>query len=223
MRERRVVLRGSQWLKVRRFYKRAIRKVDAMRYRIIYWLAKGKTVEQVTRLCGCVRATVYRVLYRYEEVGLDGLQDRRCQRDPTKVTPEVAQQLLSYLDGVPGDWGWHRGTWTLELLSLQLFEDTGVELSLSHLRRVLRQLGCRRGRPRQGLRIPVRGRRKILNAIERKVSGTSADYEVFYADEADIDLNPRIGSTYIRRGCQPVVLTPGCPASAGIGEFARRG
>jgi len=33
--------------------------------------------------------------------------------------------------------------------------------------------------------------------------------EVLYSDEADIDLNPRIGATYMGRGKQLVVLTPG--------------
>jgi putative transposase len=41
------------------------------------------------------------------------------------------------------------------------------------------------------------------------VKRASDEDEVFYLDEADIDLNPRIGATYIRRGKQLVVLTPG--------------
>jgi len=41
------------------------------------------------------------------------------------------------------------------------------------------------------------------------VRSADAKNEVFYLDEADIDLNPRIGTTYMRRGKQLVVLTPG--------------
>ena len=37
----------------------------------------------------------------------------------------------------------------------------------------------------------------------------SPEEEVFYQDEADVHLNPKIGSTYLKRGQQPVVLTPG--------------
>ena len=33
--------------------------------------------------------------------------------------------------------------------------------------------------------------------------------EVFYVDEADVDLNPRIGSGWMRRGQQTAVPTPG--------------
>jgi transposase len=41
------------------------------------------------------------------------------------------------------------------------------------------------------------------------VESADAEDEVFYVDEADIDLNPRIGTTYMRLGEQLVVLTPG--------------
>lgn len=104
---------------------------------------------------------------------------------------------------------WQRTTWTLELLGVQLTLDAGVRLSASHVRNVLLANQVRRRRPRVGLRIPVRGRRRVLNEIDRLVERADAEDEVFYVDEADIDLNPRIGTTYMRRGKQLVVLTPG--------------
>ena len=84
-----------------------------------------------------------------------------------------------------------------------------VRLSASHIRNLLIWLECRRGRPRPGLRIPFRGRRKINQAIQGLVARASERDEVFYMDEADIDLNPRIGPCYMKRGQQWVVLTPG--------------
>jgi hypothetical protein len=55
----------------------------------------------------------------------------------------------------------------------------------------------------------VRGRRRVLDEFDRLVARAGPGAEVCYADEADIDLNPRIGFTYMRRGRQPLVLTPG--------------
>ena len=69
--------------------------------------------------------------------------------------------------------------------------------------------GCRRARPRPGLRIPVRGRRKTLQKIERIVARASPEEEVFYQDEVDVPLNPKIGSTYLKRGQQ--LLPPYSP------------
>jgi transposase len=95
------------------------------------------------------------------------------------------------------------------LLPAQLVQDTGVLLSPSHVRNLLLANDVWRGRPRADLRIPVRGRRKLLRRIDRLVKSGDAEDEVFYVEEADIDLNPRIGTTYMRRGKQLVVLTPG--------------
>ena len=172
-------------------------------------LHEGYPVSEVASRVGCVRATVYRTVYRFEELGENSLRDQRSRREPTKLTPEVEPCLLGYLDGVPKDYGWDRANWTLELLALQLQSDTRVALSCSYIYQLLRRWGCRRGRPRPGLRIPVRGRRKVLENIQKIVAKASPDDKVFYQDEADLHLNPKIGQTYLKPGQQPIVLTPG--------------
>ena len=184
-------------------------RVEAVRCRAVLLLDRGDSVAEVERKIGCARATVYRTCYRFEESGMDGLLDYRCCRPAPKATAEVRRRLVEYVDAVPTQFGWRRPTWTRELLALQLKRDTGVALSLAYLSQVLRQEKCRRGRPRPALRIPVRGRRQILERIEAIVACASVEDEVLYADEADIDLNPRIGLTYLRRGHQALVLTPG--------------
>jgi hypothetical protein len=112
-------------------------------------------------MVGCARATVYRTLYRFEDLGEDALLDQRQLRPPSKVTDRVQVQLVGYIDRSPQDFGWQRTTWTLELLAVQLTLDTGVRLSKSHVRNVLLANQVRRGRPRAGLRIPVRGRSAV--------------------------------------------------------------
>jgi len=204
-----VTLSQSQRNRINRLMHTTSNKIEALRCRIVLLLDEKLAVNAVTKLAGCVRATVYRTVYRFEDSGEEGLFDGRKRRIPLKVSADVVEQLLEYLDGVPKDYGWQRSAWTLELFSRQLFSDTGVSLSTCHIWRVLKREGCRRGRPRPALRIPIRGRRQILDNIERLVARASPCKEVFYVDEADIDLNPRIGLTYIRRGHQPLVLTPG--------------
>jgi len=184
-------------------------RIEALRARVLLLLHEGYAASEVAERADCVRATVYRTVYRFEELGEASLHDQRSCREPEKATPEVEEHLLGYLDDVPNDYGWDRANWTLELLSLQLHADTEVALSCSYVYQLLRRWGCRRGRPRPGLRIPVRGRRKTLEKIEKIVARASSKEEVFYQDEADVHLNPKIGATYLKRGQQPVVLTPG--------------
>lgn len=184
-------------------------RVEAQRCRIALLLDEGHSAEEVQDKVGCVRSTVYTTIYRLEDEGLDGLYDKRLESRPRKTTPEVRERLLQYVDQSPRDYGWQRTTWTLELFALQLRNDTGVQLSPARISQVLREEKCRRGRPRPALRIPVRGRRKTLENIERLVARACPEEEVLYGDEADVDLNPRIGLTYLKQGKQPLVLTPG--------------
>ena len=183
--------------------------VEAQRCRILLLLSEGRRAKEVEEMVGCVRSTVYMTFYRFEEAGIDGLYDGRRQSVPRKVTREVRESLLGYLDDSPRDHGWQRSTWTRELLALQVEADMGVRISCGHLGQVLREEKVRRGRPRPALRIPVKGRGQRIKEIEAIVGQASSEEEVFYVDEADIDLNPRIGTTYVRRGEQPLVLTPG--------------
>jgi transposase len=184
-------------------------RIEALRARVLLLVHEGYPASEVAARVGCVRATVYRTMYRFEELGEAALHDQRGCREPVKVTAQVEDRLLGYLDWTPNDYGWDRANWTLELLSRQLRGDTGVKLSCSYVYQLLRRWGCRRGRPRPGLRIPVRGRRKTLETIEKLVARASREEEVFYQDEADVHLNPKIGATYLKPGHQPVVLTPG--------------
>jgi len=199
--------RQRRWL--RRRLRKTRSRIEALRCRVLLLLYQGYSVVEVAERVDCVRATVYRTVYRYEELGELAVIDQRTQRGPSKVNAEVEQQLLSYLDHTPKDYGWHRNGWTLELLVRQLEHDTGVKLSCSATHRLLRRLGCRRGRPRPGLQIPVKGRRQVLDNIAHIVASASAEEEVFYQDEADVHLNPKVGLTYMKRGQQTIVLTPG--------------
>lgn len=205
----RVPLSAAQYDGVEQLMRSTTNKYEALRCRIVLLLGQGHGAAEVARRAGCVRATVYRTVYRLEEFGEDGLLDQRSRRAPLKATDEVVEHLLKYLDRAPQDLGWQRSTWTLELLAVQLAQDAGVQLDPSHVWRLLKERGCRRGRPRPALRIPVRGRRAILEAIAERVAHSCPEEEVVYVDEADIDLNPRIGLTYLKPGQQLCVLTPG--------------
>jgi len=183
--------------------------VEVQRCRILLFLARDLSVDTVQKRIGCARATVYRTVYRFEDSGVDGLRDARRIGTPRKATQEVRDQLLEYVDNSPKDYGWQRSTWTRELLALQLEADCNVRISEGHLGQVLREEKVRRGKPRPALRIPVKHRAKRIKEIQKVVDSASVEEEVFYVDEADVDLNPRIGITYIKRGSQPLILTPG--------------
>lgn len=204
-----VSLPRAQHRRLARLLRKTKSRIEALRCRVLLLLHEGQPASAVAATVGCVRATVYRTVYRYEELGEAAVLDQRRQRAAAKMTLQIQTRLLSYLDGVPQDYGWQRSTWTLELLALQLKHDFEVIVSCSTVHRTLRYQRCRRGWPRPGLRIPVRGRRQVLEKIAARVAAASAQDEVFYQDEADLHLNPKIGATYLKPGQQSIVLTPG--------------
>lgn len=102
-----------------------------------------------------------------------------------------------------------RSRWSSELLALELARRDGVQVHATTVRRWLVRLCIvwRRARPTLHIADPRKAAR--LRAIKGALRRASAREEVFYVDEADIDLNPRIGPAWMPRGEQATVATPG--------------
>lgn len=179
------------------------------RARILLLLWERLLVCVIAERLDCSRSLIYRTFQRFQQQGEDSVLDGRSRRAPSKVTPSVLHHLAAYLALPPSDWGWFRSTWTLRLLRVQLHKDTNVLLSLSHLCTLLHRLGFRRLRPRPVLRIPVAERQERLRQLELLRARASPKEEVFCLNEADLDLNPKLGAVWARKGRQPLVLTPG--------------
>ena len=62
---------------VRMLYKREKDKKKAFRLLAIYHLMKGKTPEEVAEIFQVDRSTIYRLIQRWNEKGLDGLEDQK--------------------------------------------------------------------------------------------------------------------------------------------------
>ena len=181
------------------------------RYLIVYHRRQGAAPTAIAAWLGCDRSTVYRVWKRYCLEGEAGLVDRREDNGEVKIDEAYLARLRHLVGRSPPDFGWRRPTWTRELLIEQMVRDTGVRIALSTMSRALKAIGARRGRPRPVVRCPwSRWRRnRRLKAIERLIATLPADEVAFWADEADIDLNPKIGPDWMLTGQQKEVVTPG--------------
>jgi transposase len=76
---------------------------------------------------------------------------------------------------------------------------------------MLSQLGARWGmpRPRVACPWPRRRRQARIREIRRLVAGATIDEPVFFEDEVDIHLNPKIGPDWMLPRQQKFVMTPG--------------
>jgi transposase len=151
------------------------------------------------------------VLKRFREAGIAGLVDRREDNGRLKVDGEFLGLLYHLVDDTPQSYGFSRPTWTRELLAIVIEEKTGVHVHVATLSRALAKIGARRGRPKPIVSCPwKKEQRKRRLAYLRKLVATSPKRDtVFYEDEVDIHLNPKIGLDWMNRGKQKQVMTPG--------------
>lgn len=198
----------------RGLHRRAQKTRDAdlcKRYLIIVLLAEGHSSVTIERHLKVARAHVSRTVWKYFSDGEAGLQDRREENGDRKVDEGFLGRLQELLAQRPTQCGWERSSWSRELLAREMAKRTGVRVSRSTMGKCLRILGARWGRARARVLCPwpKARRQRRLRALRKMLASLQPGEEAFFADEVDIDLNPRIGPDWTLPGQQRWVLTPG--------------
>lgn len=197
---------------VRRRLTRVVRKGRDGDYRrranALLLLHEGLAVSETARLLLASRKSIREWRARYLRFGEAGLVPQERGRQATTVTEELCAKVLELLEHAPKEHGYLNSRWTSELLA-KCLRTMGVEIHASTIRRLLPELGVvwNRARPTLCIRDPKKAQK--MRAIDRALEAASVDAPVFYVDEADVDLNPRIGFGWMRKGEQTAVPTPG--------------
>lgn len=112
-----------------------------VRERILILLLQndGKTQREISDFIGCSPRTVAYWCMHGDPDNLDSLQNQRDRKSHRKATSEYIRLLLETVDKEPSGLGYEFGRWTGERLATYLAEKTGIELSGSQVRRILKQ------------------------------------------------------------------------------------
>jgi transposase len=112
-----------------------------VRERILILLLQndGKTQREIAQFLGCSPRTVAYWCMHGDPDNLESLHNKREQESYRKATPEYIQMLLETVDKDPQELGYDFGRWTGERLATYLAEQTGIELSGSQVRRILKR------------------------------------------------------------------------------------
>jgi len=94
---------------------------------------------KIANFLGCSPRTVAYWCVHGDPDNLDSLRNKREQEKYRKVTPEYFKILLETVEKDPQDLGYEFGRWTGERLATYLAEKTGIKLSGSQLRRILKR------------------------------------------------------------------------------------
>jgi transposase len=183
----------------------------AMRCQIVLLAGKRRTRGSIAESVGCSVSWVQRVIARFRDFGLAGLEDGREDNGSCKIDERYLSLLYDVVDGSPQDYGYRRSTWTQELLAKVMEKLTGVKVHRSTMSRALATIGSRHGRPRPTVGCPWSkpAKQRRLREIRQMLDTLAADELAFYVDEVDIHLNPKIGPDWMNRGKQKEVMTPG--------------
>lgn len=200
--KRRVLLRKAR---------RAKDPGTALRFRMVARMGAGVSCRQTAAAFCVVPATAVRVRGRYLVAGWRGLLDGRRFNGKRKLTESFLARLTSLLRKTPQDFGWKRPTWTRELLARQLANMGLPEVADCTLGRALSVIGARLGSPKPIVLCPWprQERERVLTRLRRLARRATPEEPVFYEDEVDIHLNPRIGRDWMLPGTQRRVVTPG--------------
>jgi transposase len=182
-----------------------------LRYLMIFNVLLRRSAHETAEILKVHHTTVGRVVKRFQEHGEAGLYDGRADNGADKLTEDYLQRLHRVVSEMPADHGWRRATWTRELLIQTMVRLTGVRVAAATMSRALALIKARRGRPRPIVRCPWRKAAKTrrLRQLQELVATLPRRERVFYEDEVDIHLNPKIGWDWMASGQQKEVLTPG--------------
>ena len=99
----------------------------------------GKTQHEIANFLGCSPRTVAYWCMNGDPDNLESLHNKREYEHYRKATPEYIELLLKTVERAPSDNGYEFGRWTAERLATYLNEQTGIDLSSSQVRRILKR------------------------------------------------------------------------------------
>ncbi len=184
-------------------------KNHARRLIAMVMLHQGMTVTDVARLLCAARSSVGRWINWFTLHGVEGLKSLRPGRAPRWPVADILQLLPLLVQRSPKDFGWLRSRWSTELLALVINRLFDVTLHRSTLHRYLRQADMvwRRAAPTLKIKDPHYEEKRLV--IDQALAQEQTAHPVFYQDEVDIDLNPKIGADWMPKGQQKRIATPG--------------
>ncbi|HAK6054965.1 TPA: IS630 family transposase [Salmonella enterica] len=184
-------------------------KNHAQRLIAMLMLHQGMTVTDVARLLCAARSSVGRWINWFTLHGVEGLKSLRPGRAPRWPVADILQLLPLLVQRSPKDFGWLRSRWSTELLVLVINRLFDVTLHRSTLHRYLRQADMvwRRAAPTLKIKDPHYEEKRLV--IDQALAQEQTAHPVFYQDEVDIDLNPKIGADWMPKGQQKRIATPG--------------
>jgi transposase len=121
--------------------------------------------------------TIYNWHKLWREQGIEGLANRPKTGRPSKATEAYCQNLEELLEKEPAKFGYRFAIWTSDRLRAHLEKESGILLSESRFRALLKKRGYRYRRPKHDLshlqdQKAKKKAEKLLEAMKKRASET---------------------------------------------------
>jgi transposase len=179
---------------------------------ILLLCAAQRSPTEIATVLFCSRSTVYRVVRAYRAGELEGIGEEGGARPPARrpvLGPALKRSVLAILHAVPRACGWCRTRWSCATIALELRARRGIAVSAETVRRGLHALDWEWKRAKLVAKDADPQRVEKLVRIRLAFEQLRAGAALFFADELDISLLPKVGYQWMPKGTQVEVMTPG--------------
>jgi transposase len=174
--------------------------------------AGGRTPSEVAAVLFCSRSSVYRIIraYRAGALHFDEASEQATQRRKLRLlTPSLKRSVHALLKTAPRAYGWCRTRWSCAALAAERQIRRGIQVSAETLRHWLHELGWEWKRAKVAAKDDDPERVEKLARIRLALEQLRAGRALFFADELDISLLPKVGYQWMPKGEQVEGRTPG--------------
>jgi transposase len=194
--------------------------LEEIRIRAVQRVQAGESPEAVIQALGFTRSCIYTWLARYRNGGWGGLKARALKGRPMKVQAAQMRWLYRTVTGKsPLQFRFAFALWTREMIRVLLREQFGLQLSVTSVGRLLKQLGlsCQRPLFRALEQDPKRVRRWLEQEYPRlRRQARELGAEIYFGDEAGVRSDSHAGTTWGIKGQTPVVRSTGQRSSVNM-------
>jgi transposase len=189
-------------------YRRSPDSEARLRAHILLLLADGHPWAAISAVLFCSLSTISRWKGRFEAEGVDAVLGRpRGRRSCIHAWATLVVRWVLTL--APADFRFARSRWSCEAAAVVLREDFRVRVGRETVRLWLRSAGLVWRRPRPTIRPKDPHREAKLLKLRALLRGLPPGETAVFMDEVDVNLNPKVGCMWMRRGQQATVETPG--------------
>ena len=189
------------------------KELTELRKRGVMAVQNGESPEDVARILGVTRVTVYNWLALYRGGGWDALDARKRGGRKPKLDAKAMKWLYEAITRkTPDQYRFPFVLWTSRLVKELIEKHLGVSLSKASVCRLLKQLGLSAQRPlwrayQQSPEHVEHWMRNEYPVIRARAKRENA--EIWFADEAGIRSDAHAGTTWSTKGRTQIVSSTG--------------